>query len=187
MAGDLDQNNWKDMLKGKFPQYFSGVRVLDIGSCDMNGTNKPWFTNCEYIGLDIKAGPNVDVVSIAHEYKAPPQSFDVVISTNQLEHDMYWDKTLLKMYELLKSNGLLVIQCPHNRGEHGTITNSPADSLTTQIKDDFWAGWYKNFDIQEIKAWLDVDHKFSLYDISYQPLADQRDIYFWGIKGIGKY
>ncbi len=182
MAGDLDQNNWKDELKRRYPQYFSGVRVLEIGSAYMNGSNRPWFENCEYIGLDVVLGKEVDVVSIAHEYKAPPQSFDVVISTNQLEHDMYWSKTLQKMVELLKPDGLMILQTCHNRPEHGTVKTSPADSLTAQIKDGFWNSFYKNFTMEEIKLFLDVDNKFSLYEMGYQPQSDERDVYFWGIK-----
>ncbi len=182
MAGDLDQNNWKTALKVRFPQYFSGVRVLDVGSADMNGTNRPWFDNYEYVGLDVTEGKNVTVISKAHEYDAPPQSFDVVISTNQLEHDMYWAKTLEKMYELLKPNGLMIIQVPHNRPEHGTVKNGAADSLTTQIEDEFWGNWYHNFTIEELTPFLDSEKKFSLHEISYEPKSDERDIYFWGIK-----
>ncbi len=182
MAGDLDQNNWKDSLKRKFPQYFSGIRVLEIGSANMNGSNRPWFDNCEYIGLDVALGKDVDIVSIAHEYEAPSESFDVVISTNQLEHDIYFIQTLSKMCELLKSGGLMVIQVPHNRPEHGTKDHGPNDSLTTQIRNDLWSGWYKNFTVEELRVFLDIDNNFSLYEINYQPVTDDRDVYFWGIK-----
>src|SRR3990167_781868 len=133
MAGDLDQNNWKDQLKLKFPQYFNNVRVADIGSADINGTNKSWFENSEYVGLDIAPWANVDVVSVAHEYDVPDGSFDVVCSTNHLEHDIYWEKTLKKMVALLKYGGLMFFQTVHLRPEHGTKTKNPDDSLTTKI------------------------------------------------------
>ncbi len=182
MAADADQNNWKDALKERFPNYFSGIKVLDIGSADMNGTNKPWFEGCEYIGLDIKEAANVDVVSIAHEYNAPPGSFDVVISTNQLEHDMYWEKTLAKMYELLKPGGLFILQTCHTRPEHGTTNTSINDSLTAQIHDEVWGNFYKNYTIEDIDSILRFTTNFSLSEISYEPKSDEKDVYFWGIK-----
>lgn len=181
MAADLEQDTWKTELKKKFPQFFSGVKILDVGSADMNGNNKPWFENSEYIGLDIAEYKNVDVVSIAHEYDASDESFDVIISTNHLEHDIYWKETLAKMLKLLKRGGLMIIQTTHNRPEHGTKTKNPEDSLTVSFGNEEWANFFKHFAIEEIKAVLKPDETFSQYEISYQP-EDERDVYFWGIK-----
>lgn len=181
MAGDLEQDNWKTELKNRFPRFFKGVKILDIGSADMNGTNKPWFEDSEYIGLDIAPYKNVDVVSLAHEYDVPDESFDVVISTNHLEHDIYWEKTLAKMLKLLKRGGFMIIQTTHNRPEHGTKTKNPEDSLTVNFSNEEWADFFKHFSIEELKQVLNVDDVFSQYEISYQP-EDERDVYFWGIK-----
>ena len=42
------------------------VKVLDIGSCNVNGCYRPLFsgTKAKYVGLDICSGINVDVVYI---------------------------------------------------------------------------------------------------------------------------
>ncbi len=69
-------------------------RVLDVGALDLNGNNKILFEGCAYTGIDIGEGPNVDVVSVAHEYPAPSESFDVIISTECLEHDRHYPETL---------------------------------------------------------------------------------------------
>ncbi|HWQ20864.1 MAG TPA: class I SAM-dependent methyltransferase, partial [Methanotrichaceae archaeon] len=63
------------------------LKVLDVGSYDMNGSYKPLFTNHNYIGLDICAGPNVDLV-VADPYHWPIEdaAFDAVISGQALEH-----------------------------------------------------------------------------------------------------
>ena len=82
------------MVKLKFPHYFRGIMVLDVGSFDVNGNNRHLFQDCQYVGVDVGEGPNVDVVSLAHEYQAPRESFDVVISTECFEHDMYYRRTL---------------------------------------------------------------------------------------------
>lgn len=183
MAGDADQNRWKDELKEKFPQYFNNVRCLDIGSADINGTNKPWFDNCEYIGLDIAPYKNVDVVSIAHEYDVPDSSFDVVFSTSELEHDMYWKKTLQKMVDLLKPGGFMWFEAPHIWEEHGTKTNSPADSLTVDREEE-WANYYKNVSKEDILSVLDLDAIFEKYELFYAEKIGQgcESTRFWGIK-----
>ena len=182
MAADKEQDDWKTELKGKFPQYFKNVRVLDVGSANINGSNKPWFENCEYIGLDIAPYANVNVVCIAHRYDAPDSSFDTVLSTNQLEHDIYWQRTLEKMVHLLKPKGLMFFQTSHDRPKHGTRSRNPEDSLTVKYGDEEWANFFKRFTIGEIKEFLKPDEIFEKYEISYQPPSDLRDIYFWGIK-----
>ena len=181
MAGDHIENQWKDELKVKFPQFFTGVKVLDVGSADINGTNKPWFDNCEYIGLDVRPYRNVDIVSIAHEYDAPNESFDVVSSTSELEHDMYWDKTLQKMVKLLKSGGFMWFSAGYRRPEHGTKYRSPDDSLTVRYNDQ-WALHYRNISEADVRRTIKVDDIFSQYEFSYSKDNDNLDLHFWGVK-----
>ena len=88
------QQQFCSNIKSRFPQYFKNVKVIDVGSLDINGNNKYLFEDCDYIGLDIIEGKNVDVVSVAHEYDGENESFDVVLSTNAMEHDIYYPKTL---------------------------------------------------------------------------------------------
>lgn len=183
MAGDADQNKWKDELRIKFPQFFNKVKILDIGSADINGTNRPWFTDSEYIGLDIAPFKGVDVVSIAHEYDAPDGSFDVVCSTSELEHDIHWKKTLQKMVDLIKSGGFMWFEAPHVWSEHGTSTANPMDSLTVKMEKE-WACYYKNMDIDDINSVLDLPAIFSEYELYYAPKINQPEVAlrFWGIK-----
>lgn len=183
MAGDADQNMWKDELKRMFPEHFENIRVLDVGSADMNGTNRPWFTNCEYVGLDIAPYKNVDVVTVAHEYDAPDESFDTVCSTSELEHDIHWKKTLVKMVQLLKPGGLMWFDAPHNWAEHGTKINSPMDSLTSRL-DDEWADYYKNMTMEDIQETLDLESIFEKYELFYAPRVRQSEVAlrFWGVK-----
>ena len=44
------------------PELFTGTRVLEVGSLDINGSVRPIFTDCEYVGLDLGPGPGVDVI-----------------------------------------------------------------------------------------------------------------------------
>ena len=40
-------------VKRKYPNYFNAVKVLDIGSMDINGNNRHLFENSEYVGCDL--------------------------------------------------------------------------------------------------------------------------------------
>jgi SAM-dependent methyltransferase len=91
------------------PQFRQGCRVLDVGSYNINGSTREDFTEGEYIGVDWREGPGVDVVALAHELEFPDGHFDVVLSTETLEHDFYWRETLAAMYRLLRPGGLFLL------------------------------------------------------------------------------
>ena len=62
------------------------LSVLDVGAFDVNGSYRPLFpTPWTYTGLDIEAGPNVDVVALA-PYRWQVDQFDVVVSGQAAEH-----------------------------------------------------------------------------------------------------
>ena len=42
--------------------YFSETKVLEVGSLNINGSVRQFFSNCDYVGLDISEGRDVDVV-----------------------------------------------------------------------------------------------------------------------------
>ena len=136
-----------------FKDHFVGASssVLDVGSGDINGNNSIYFEKCaSYVGCDVVPGPNVHVVSPCHLLEYPPGSFDVVISTECLEHDMHYRESLIKITELLRPGGLLIITCATTgRPEHGTIRTSVQDSLTTQLG-GAWAEYYKNLTYEDI-------------------------------------
>ena len=98
------------------------VRVLDVGSYDVNGCMRPLFdgTEAEYVGLDIEAGPNVDVV-MNDPYNwdnVPDESFDFVISANAFEHIEYPWLTIKLIYDKLKNGGIACILAPNTALEH---------------------------------------------------------------------
>ena len=63
-----EQSDYIDSLKAKFPLAFSGGRTLEVGSLNINGTVRNAFNSDEYIGVDVGAGPGVDIVISGHEY-----------------------------------------------------------------------------------------------------------------------
>jgi SAM-dependent methyltransferase len=88
-------------------------RLLDIG-CG----NKPYrklFPNVtEYIGCDIgQSNMNaVDVICPADKIPLPDSSFDVVISTQTIEHVENYNGLLQEACRLLKSGGILFLSGP---------------------------------------------------------------------------
>ena len=129
------------------------------------------------MGLDVWPGANVHIVSVAHEYDTD-ELFDVVLSTNALEHDMYWQKTLTKMFDLLKPGGLMFFSVANSWTEHGTRRTSPTDSGTAMIDEPSWNNYYRNLQELDIETAL-APMKFSKSNIS----TFEKDLRFWGIKG----
>lgn len=98
------------------------VRVLDVGSYDVNGNYRVLFNgiDAEYVGLDVEYGPNVDYVPM-NPYKwdeLEDESFDFVISANAFEHIEYPWLTMCEIYRKLKSGGFACILAPNSIHEH---------------------------------------------------------------------
>lgn len=98
------------------------IKIADIGSYDVNGTYKTIVPKCwQYTGVDIREGPNVDMV-MKDEFVCPVRAntFDVVISGATLEHCTDPARLVKEMGRILKSGGLLIVNAPKDRPEHGT-------------------------------------------------------------------
>lgn len=162
----------------KFPEMFVNKHSLDVGSLDVNGNNRWMFTDGSYTGIDIGQGPNVDVVSLGHEYFAPDNKYDVIVSTECFEHDMYYPLTLLNIVRMLKPGGIFVFTCAtEGRPEHGT---SRSDKSAAPLLKDEWADYYKNLTEEDIRNAVDIDNIFSEYEFIAESTV--HDLYFWGIK-----
>ena len=92
------------------------MTVVDIGSYDINGTYKEFFTG-DYIGVDIIAGPNVDIIMGSEEWNNLSK-IDLVISGQTLEHVADIPKLMSEIYKVLKPNGLLYIIAPSTGPRH---------------------------------------------------------------------
>ena len=167
-------------VKARFPEMFVGALVLDIGSLDINGNNRGLFQKCLYIGVDVAPGRNVDIVTPAHRLTLPDETFDVVVSTECLEHDQYWRDTLRNALRMLRPGGLFLFSCATTgRAEHGTTRTSPQDAPLLQNLGD-WAEYYANLTEQDIRSALDIDAAFGRY--AFELNARWHDLYFWGRK-----
>lgn len=162
-------------VKQKHPDHFHGIRVLDCGSLDVNGSLKDLFTNSEYTGVDIVAGKNVDVVSFIKDLPYENESFDTVISGEMLEHDETWKESLQKMYDLTKSGGLVAISCAgEGRREHGTRRTTGEKHIWGTAPD-----YYHNLTEPDFRQ---VYHDIMFTDVYYEYNPVALDQYFFGIK-----
>jgi SAM-dependent methyltransferase len=158
-------------VKNKYPDMFNNTSVLEIGSQNINGTVRSHFTNCDYIGTDLGPAKGVDVV---HDIttKSFTGKFDVVISSEMLEHCKDWEKALINMYNNVKKNGLFILTCAApKRQEHGTHKHTPQDSM-------FTLEHYRNISVTDFDSILPAmffnDHSLGYY-------RGETDLYFWGI------
>ena len=101
-------------VRNAFRNEIENKRVLEIGSRDVNGSVKPFiqtFRPKEYVGIDLAAGPRVNVVLPAEQAVKyfGAESFDVVISTETLEHVEDWRSVITNIKEVLMPSGYVFI------------------------------------------------------------------------------
>jgi len=101
------------------------LKILEVGSLQTSPVNKDMIykryfrdnPKWKFVGMDIVAGTNVDIVSKdSYNYPFKDNSFDVVISGNTMEHiqDIYkWIKELERI-----TKDLVCIIVPSTRPEH---------------------------------------------------------------------
>lgn len=95
----------------------AGARVLEIGSYDVNGSVKPIFVTAgtaTYVGVDVVAGPGVDVIAPAKSLPFDDASFDTIVSTEMLEHDATFWLSLAEMKRVLRPAGHLLLTARGN-------------------------------------------------------------------------
>lgn len=170
------QHDYIRYVKNKFPEHFSNKQVVEIGSLNINGTVRIFFDNCHYVGLDVAAGKDVDLVCEGQNFNAPNESFDVAISCECFEHNPHWVETFRNMYRVTRPGGMIIMTCATTgRAEHGTTRTTPQDSPLT-----IGLGWdyYKNLTEKDFRENFNIESMFRNFEF----LSQNTDLYFYGIK-----
>lgn len=159
-------------VRQELPYKFRNRTVLEVGSHNINGSPRKYFWFCRYWGIDISRGKGVDIVGKFADTMFG-KKYQVIISTEMLEHDEQWRQSLIKMYDLLQDNGLLLITCAApDRGEHGTKRTSPKDSPDT-------TDYYRNISEEDFRSVLN-NNMFHVFALQYA--RGKNDLQFYGIK-----
>jgi len=132
----------------------SGKRVLEVGSYAENGSARSVLSGYgprEYVGVDMRDGPGVDLVLPCSFLvdKFGVESFDIVVSTDMLEHVQDWRWAVSQMKRVTAIGGtLLVTTCSPGFPYHG-------------YPHDFWRFTKANFaaifaDLENVKVDYDA-------------------------------
>src|SRR5207302_1299155 len=92
----------------------AGKRVLEIGSADRNGSLRPIIDSYhprEDVGIVVEPGPGVDRVAEAGQiaYVFGEESFDLVVSTETLEHIRDWRGAVSNIKRVCKRGGVVLL------------------------------------------------------------------------------
>jgi SAM-dependent methyltransferase len=158
-------------LQKKFPDFFIRKNVLEVGSLNINGSIRQFFQQCNYVGVDLGAGRDVDVIAKGEDLSYADGSFDVVASCECFEHNPEWAKTFGNMVRM--SCGLVFFSCATTgRAEHGTRRSNPHDA-------PFCGDYYRNLTEDDVRQEADLS-AFKVYEFISNDKA--QDLYFWGLK-----
>jgi SAM-dependent methyltransferase len=91
--------------------------ILEVGSRNVNGSLRPIFelwNPSKYVGIDIQKGSGVDIICAAEEIveKFGENSFDIVVSSDALEHIFNWKDAISNIKNVCKVGGKLLISVP---------------------------------------------------------------------------
>jgi len=160
------------------PSLIPTAEIIEIGSYDVNGSVRDIFKGAKsYVGVDLTAGPGVDIVGFGHEIDHPDGSYDLSLSGECFEHDPHWKVTFENMVRMTRPGGLVVFTCAsHGRPEHGTSRSDVTDSPGTQSEG---LDYYRNLVEADFQP-LPLAQWFSRYRFWYQPTTF--DLYFAGVR-----
>lgn len=163
------QREFFKSVRREYPWHFRRAKVLEVGSLNVNGSCRDLFYDCDYTGIDIGPGPDVDIICPGQDFDQDMGEWDTVISGEMFEHNEEWLATWLRMIELCRPGGLIVFSCATPpRKEHGTKRTTPKSS-------PFTPDYYEN----RVAEDFPVD---AFAEYGFDSGGGHHDLYFWGIK-----
>lgn len=146
-------------------------RCLDLGGRDINGGIRDLIPNGKWMGVDIEAGPGVDLVWDCTKRWPNPNMprFDIVVCTEVLEHVQDWRSLLLCCATALDPMGsqlLFVTAASTGRRPHGA----------SGAMDPAPGEWYRNVPAEDVAE--ELGHLFNNSGVEYNP--NPGDVYAWG-------
>jgi hypothetical protein len=108
----------------------AGANVIEFGALNINGSVRELFEQADvdsYTGLDIVAGPGVDIVGDATSFTTSlDQRYDVVVCCEVFEHLPNWHEIIERSAECLVPRGLLILTMAGlGRDPHSAVDGGP--------------------------------------------------------------
>lgn len=180
MAHPAQQKFFSEITKRFESICCAPVKVLEVGSQNINGTVRGYFPNAiEYLGIDIGAGQDVDWTVPGELLQLPDAWADIVVTTECLEHCMVWDQVFLNMIRILKPSGLFLMTCASTgRAAHGTLDSD-------EFSSPFTTSYYKNLGADDIAERIMLGEFFEKHSFEAETLAG--DLYFWGFRSMTEF
>lgn len=145
-------------FRDKYLDLEQKLKIIDLGSMDVNGCYKPIFArpNWKYRGIDLEKGPNVDIV-LADPYdwkEIDDESIDVFVSGQALEHIEFFWVTFQQVARKLKPGGIACVIAPSRGFEH----RYPVDCWRFYPDGYRALAKWSGLKLLETKAQWDVEH-----------------------------
>lgn len=138
------------------------LSVLDIGGRDLNGSTRSLFPNANpYHVLDLRPGPNVDIVADASAWipvfsdGVSSSGYDLVLTTETFEHAENWRGIIATAWNALRPGGWLIFTCAG--------PGRPAHSGVEAVQNLIGGEWYQNVSPEEIRevledqGWVEIE------------------------------
>lgn len=169
-----EQRQYFERIKAQYPEFFDDVSVLEVGSLNINGTVRGFYSATRYVGVDVGAGHCVDVVCRGEDLAYVDGEFDVCVSAECFEHNPEWLATFRNMIRI--ASKFVIFTCAtEGRAEHGTASSSPGSSPLTA-----GSNYYRNLTRMDFEREIDFSAKFSTWEFSTDDTS--HDLQFFGVK-----
>lgn len=113
-------NTLSQSLKKAIEKYeVTNLKILDIG-CGSKPYSSFFKGTKKYIGVNLTLNEYVDCITSAENLPFASESFDVVISTQMLEHVKDPAKVLKEIYRVLKKEGVVFLSTHGIWEKHGS-------------------------------------------------------------------
>jgi SAM-dependent methyltransferase len=136
--------------------------VVEIGALCVNGGVRGLLRGARYTGIDLRAGPGVDLVADGAVWQ-PPEPVACVICLEVLEHAEHPRAVVENALRMLRPGGVLILSAAGpNRAPHGWYGQGVTEGES-----------YQAIYPDDLHLWLaGVDHEVT-------ESADGADVYAW--------
>jgi SAM-dependent methyltransferase len=119
-------------------------RVLEFGSLCVNGSVREVFTAATaYIGVDVQAGPGVDLAHDAATVDIQPGTWDAVLCCEVFEHTRSGPLIVANAFRHLRSGGVFIATCAGPaRPAHACYGGESLDE------------YYRGVSQEELRQWI---------------------------------